>query len=299
MTNLNELNIVGEYNELTEEQKEFYRYELELTQKLIEVQQDKIKEIEEEQKSNKEAILLLLLGLIKGIEISDGILNISEKESKKIIKKINKEINNISKNEIINEKTNINEILNDVIEKGYDINSYIRNKGDNGYKPKNISKKDKNKIMGEKIEGLTHEGRLKNNKNNLFDTIKNEIGIFLTGSISLDILKTQLEKDLDSNKFMSNRLIKDQITRKLNQSKIIWNKDNDIKEKLYNSILCSTSCKSCVELHGKIFKIDDETIQIPRHINCYCYWSSVINFSVHWIDDVNWDDFIDWESGDK
>ena len=149
--------------------------------------------------------------------------------------------------------------------------------------------------MGEKIEGLTHEDRLINNKNNLFDTIKNEIGIFLTGAISLELLKIQLEKDLDSNKFMSNRLIRDQITRKLNQSKIVWDKDNDIKEKLYNSVLCSTSCKSCVELHGKIFRIDDETIQIPRHVNCYCYWSSVINFSVQWVDEVNWDDFIDWQ----
>ena len=119
MTNLNELNIVGEYNELTEEQKEFYRYELELTQKLIEVQQDKIKEIEEEQKSNKEAILLLLLRLIKGIEISDGILNISEKESKKIIKKIKsteepRTINNDKKNynsHSDNNKNTISEVL--------------------------------------------------------------------------------------------------------------------------------------------------------------------------------------------
>ena len=292
---IKDLDIIGTYDELTDEQIEFYNYELELTSRLIQEQEEKIKDIEEEQKSNKEAILLLLLGLIKGIEISDGILNISEKESKKIIKKINKEINNISKNEIINEKTNINEILNDVIEKGYDINSYIRNKGDKAYKPKNISKENKNRIMGEKIEGLTHEDRLINNKNNLFDTIKNEIGIFLTGAISLELLKIQLEKDLDSNKFMSNRLIRDQITRKLNQSKIVWDKDNDIKKKLYNSVLCSTSCKSCVELHGKRFRIDDETIQIPRHVNCYCYWSSVINFSVQWVDEVNWDDFIDWQ----
>ena len=292
---IKDLDIIGTYDELTDEQIEFYNYELELTSRLIQEQEEKIKDIEEKQKSNKETILLLLLGLIKGMEMSEGILNISEKESKELIKKINKEINNISKNEIINEKTNINGILNDVIEKGYDINSYIRNKGDKAYKPKNISKENKNRIMGEKIEGLTHEDRLINNKNNLFDTIKNEIGIFLTGAISLELLKIQLEKDLDSNKFMSNRLIKDQITRKLNQSKIVWDKDNDIKEKLYNSVLCSTSCKSCVELHGKIFKIDDETIQIPRHINCYCYWSSVINFSVHWIDDVNWNDFKDWQ----
>ena len=292
---IKDLDIIGTYDELTEEQIEFYNYELELTSRLIQEQEEKIKDIEEKQKSNKETILLLLLGLIKGMEMSEGILNISEKESKELIKKINKEINNISKNEIINEKTNINEILNDVIEKGYDINSYIRNKGDKAYKPKNISKENKNRIMGEKIEGLTHEDRLINNKNNLFDTIKNEIGIFLTGAISLELLKIQLEKDLDSNKFMSNRLIRDQITRKLNQSKIVWDKDNDIKEKLYNSVLCSTSCRSCVELHGKIFRIDDETIQIPRHVNCYCYWSSVINFSVQWVDEVNWDDFIDWQ----
>ena len=292
---IKDLDIIGTYDELTEEQIEFYNYELELTSRLIQEQEEKIKDIEEKQKSNKETILLLLLGLIKGMEMSEGILNISEKESKELIKKINKEINNISKNEIINEKTNINEILNDVIEKGYDINSYIRNKGDKAYKPKNISKENKNRIMGEKIEGLTHEDRLINNKNNLFDTIKNEIGIFLTGAISLELLKIQLEKDLDSNKFMSNRLIRDQITRKLNQTKLVWDKDNDIKEKLYNSVLCSTSCRSCVELHGKIFRIDDETIQIPRHVNCYCYWSSVINFSVQWVDEVNWDDFIDWQ----
>lgn len=295
--NVEDLDIIGTYDDLDEEQQSYIQAEILLTQALFDKQKEKIDKIKEEQESNKIAILLLLTTLIKDIKLNEGILNIDKTTSDKLIKKMNDEINKISKNEIINEKSNIKDILNDVVDKSYDINSYLSEKGNKDYKPTTISKDDKNNIMNEKIDNLTHEDRLTNNKTNLFTTIKNEIEAFLVGAISLEILKIQLNKDLDSNKFMSDRLINDQITRKSNGGKLSWMKDNGIKRKIYISVLCSTTCQACKELHGKIFKFDDNSIEIPRHVHCYCFWSFVPIFYSD-LDDENitWDNFIDWES---
>ena len=107
--------------------------------------------------------------------------------------------------------------------------------------------------MNEKIKRKTHEDRISTNKTNLFDIIKSDINSFLLGIFTLDILKTKLETNLDINNYNTGRLIKDQISRKFNQMKIQWFKDNGIKKKKYNSIMCPTTCGSCAEMNGKIF----------------------------------------------
>lgn len=298
--NLDDLDIIGTEDDLTEEEKSYYEHELELTRELYNKQQEKIEDIKKEQEDNKTAILLLLMSLIKDIQLNEGILNIDKNTSDKLVKKMNTEINKISKNEIIGEKTNIKNILNEVTTLGYDINSYLSSMGNSDYSPTKLSDKDKKTIMNEKVNGLTHEDRLTNNKNNIFDTIKNEIESFLVGAISLDVLKKTLQKDLDTNKFMSDRLIKDQITRKTNDGKNSWMKDNGTKRKIYVSVLCSTTCQACKEMHGKIFKYEDNSIEIPRHVNCYCFWASIPVFNVDFSDEnITWDNFIDWGGRDS
>ena len=287
---------INSFNDLSDEQKEYYEYELQLTRDLYSYEQEKIYELKKEQKTNKGKLLSSLLLLIKGIKLNNGYLNINENNSSKLIKKINKEIDDIFKNEIISEKIEIEKILNEVIDFSYDINSYLTSLSDDSYNPTELSDVIKTKILNSKIENKTYKDRIEKNKNKISDKIKNNIEKFLIGTITLEALKELLDKNLGTNNFNTERLAKDQISRKYSSSKEQWAKDNNIEVKIWISILCDTTCGKCRQRHLKVFDIKDNSIEIPAHINCYCYWFYVPlkNYKIN-KDKISWKEFLKWK----
>lgn len=278
-------------------EEEYIDIENYFTEELYSKEHKKITKIQKNEKSNKRELLLFLLSLISSFDIVDGVLNIPQNKIKEITKEINAEIDRICSEEIINTTQEANDILIDTIDTGYNMNSYILSIGSDDYIPTILDEDIKNNIMNEKIKRKTHEDRISTNKTNLFDIIKSDINSFLLGIFTLDILKTKLETNLDINNYNTGRLIKDQISRKFNQMKIQWFKDNGIKKKKYNSIMCPTTCGSCAEMNGKIFDVNDNTIQIPRHVNCYCYWSTVVENWNYDGKNPTWNDFLKWNKG--
>lgn len=276
-------------------EEEYIDIENYFTEELYSKEHKKITKIQKNEKSNKRELLLFLLSLISSFDIVDGVLNIPQNKIKEITKEINAEIDRICSEEIINTTQEANDILIDTIDTGYNMNSYILSIGSDDYIPTILDEDIKNNIMNEKIKRKTHEDRISTNKTNLFDIIKSDINSFLLGIFTLDILKTKLETNLDINNYNTGRLIKDQISRKFNQMKIQWFKDNGIKKKKYNSIMCPTTCGSCAEMNGKIFDVNDNTIQIPRHVNCYCYWSTVVENWNYDGKNPTWNDFLKWD----
>ena len=276
-------------------EEEYIDIENYFTEELYSKEHKKITKIQKNEKSNKRELLLFLLSLISSFDIVDGVLNIPQNKIKEITKEINTEIDRICSEEIINTTQETNDILIDTIDTGYNMNSYILSIGSDDYIPTILDEDIKNNIMNEKIKGKTHEDRISTNKTNLFDIIKSDINSFLLGIFTLDILKTKLETNLDINNYNTGRLIKDQISRKFNQMKIQWFKDNGIKKKKYNSIMCPTTCGSCAEMNGRIFDVNDNTIQIPRHVNCYCYWSTVVENWNYDGKNPTWNDFLKWD----
>ena len=288
-------NIIS-FNDLSKEQKEYYEYELQLTKNLYSYEQEKIDKLKKKQESNKEKLLSLLLLLIKGIKLNNGYLNINEGNLNKLMKKINKEIDDIFKNEIISEKIEVEKILNEVIDFSYDINSYLTSLSDDSYNPTELSDVIKTKILNSKIENKTYKDRIEKNKNKISDKIKNNIEKFLIGTITLEALKELLDKNLGTNNFNTERLAKDQISRKYSSSKEQWAKDNNIEVKIWISILCDTTCGKCRQRHLKVFDIKDNSIEIPAHINCYCYWFYVPlkNYKIN-KDKISWKEFLKWK----
>lgn len=276
-------------------EEEYIDIENYFTEELYSKEHKKITKIQKNEKSNKRELLLFLLSLISSFDIVDGVLNIPQNKIKEITKEINAQIDRICSEEIINTTQEANDILIDTIDTGYNMNSYILSIGSDDYIPTILDEDIKNNIMNEKIKRKTHEDRISTNKTNLFDIIKSDINSFLLGIFTLDILKTKLETNLDINNYNTGRLIKDQISRKFNQMKIQWFKDNGIKKKKYNSIMCPTTCGSCAEMNGRIFDVNDNTIQIPRHVNCYCYWSTVVENWNYDGKNPTWDDFLKWD----
>lgn len=276
-------------------EEEYIDIENYFTEELYSKEHKKITKIQKNEKSNKRELLLFLLSLISSFDIIDGVLNIPQNKIKEITKEINTEIDRICSEEIINTTQETNDILIDTIDTGYNMNSYILSIGSDDYIPTILDEDIKNNIMNEKIKGKNHEDRISTNKTNLFDIIKSDINSFLLGIFTLDILKTKLETNLDINNYNTGRLIKDQISRKFNQMKIQWFKDNGIKKKKYNSIMCPTTCGSCAEMNGRIFDVNDNTIQIPRHVNCYCYWSTVVENWNYDGKNPTWNDFLKWD----
>ena len=53
-----------------------------------------------------------------------------------------------------------------------------------------------------------------------------------------------------------------------------WLKDNKVKKKLLNCRFCN-SCEDCKADHHRIFDMDDNTIVLPRHVRCMCFWSNI------------------------
>lgn len=276
-------------------EEEYIDIENYFTEELYSKEHKKITKIQKNEKSNKRELLLFLLSLISSFDIIDGVLNIPQNKIKEITKEINTEIDRICSEEIINTTQETNDILIDTIDTGYNMNSYILSIGSDDYIPTILDEDIKNNIMNEKIKGKNHEDRISTNKTNLFDIIKSDINSFLLGIFTLDILKTKLETNLDINNYNTGRLIKDQISRKFNQMKIQWFKDNGIKKKKYNSIMCPTTCGPCAEMNGRIFDVNDNTIQIPRHVNCYCYWSTVVENWNYDGKNPTWNDFLKWD----
>ena len=291
---LNKLEIIGDISDLDNNQLEFYNYDILLTQELYNNQKEEINNINNKEEDNNNNLLSFIVSVISG-ELVNDVLDLSKSDIKIFKDKINKKLEIICNNEIKEEINKVNEILNSIISDGYDLNSYLMSKGIELYDITKLSDKDLDIIMNEKIDSKTHVDRIRNNINKLFDKIKNDITLLLTGEITLEMFKTRNKINNDINVFNSNRLINDQISRKSNIAKMKWFNDNNIKEKMYNSVLCPTTCEMCEELHGKIFNINDNMITLPLHINCYCFWTPVIN---EWNNNntvISWKDFRSWK----
>ena len=72
-----------------------------------------------------------------------------------------------------------------------------------------------------------------------------------------------------------------------------WLKDNKVKKKLLNCRFCN-SCEDCKADHHRIFDINDNTIVLPRHVRCMCFWSNINVYDWDYKGNISLKDFNDW-----
>ena len=283
-----------DYEELTEEQIEYTNYEEELTEYMLEEQQKQIEEIKKEQDKSKDYLLLYLLELIKDYNVSsEGLLELDDNIITDILNKVNKKIEKELSKEKKKETNMIDKLLNNIIVQGYYLNSFLTSLGNKDYVTTKISDNIKDKILNEKIDNKTYIERINKNKDTIYNNLKDTIKSFVEGTISFTILKKQINVNSDVNKFYTDRLTNDQTSRKYNQSKMQWLKDNKVKKKLLNCRFCN-SCEDCKADHHRIFDVNDNTIVLPRHVRCMCFWSNINVYDWDYKGNISLKDFNEW-----
>lgn len=283
---------------LTEEEQDYYDLDSSLTENLFDIYYNEVESLKKEQESNKSELLLLLLLLIKNKETNDGIISLTDKEYSEIEKELNSKIDDIVNSEIEKEIDFTENIINKVTDEKFNLNSYLYSLGVDEYKIEQISKEIKNNIIDTNIDGLTFKDRINNNKNTIGSMLKSDIKLFLTGDITLSIVKELINTEINTNKFMSDRLVKDMITRSVSGSNEEWMSKNNIDKKIYCSILCPTTCDKCKQNHGKTYDVSDVNApELPRHNYCKCiYMPLLTNWKREDKTDILYENYLTWKS---
>lgn len=67
------------------------------------------------------------------------------------------------------------------------------------------------------------------------------------------------------------RLVRNEVVRVQNAANEQFFKDNnDFKNLLYSATLDSKTCEKCASDDGKVFKVDEDRPELPRHVNDRC-----------------------------
>lgn len=288
------------YNELTDEEQDYYDLELLFTEEILKQQQEKIKEIKDKEDDSKSKLLLLLLLLFKGKKDDDK-LQLTEEEIKKYKDNITKKMNSIMQNEIDNEIDEIENILKSTAFDSYNTLNYIQTLGEKGFDISKITDSDINKIINETIDNKTFKDRTNDNKTKIFNIIKEEIFSFLTGVLTVGQIKKLIDNDFKTNQFNTDRLVNNEISRVLNTTKDKFREDNGIKKVIYCSVLEATTCSHCEELNGTIYDLDDKNRpKIPEdtHIYCKCFYITLADKDWKREDktDILYENYLTWKS---
>ena len=286
------------YSDLTEYQQDYYKLELSLTEELYNNQYEKLDDLYNKEDESNNSILLLLSLLIKDMKDTDK-LNLTNDEIEDVKSNFNKEINKIKNKEIKYENSQLDSILSETIKLSNGILGYLFYLNDNDLNYYNVSEDLINEILEYKIDNKTYKDRTKDNKDKLFNKIKDNLILFITGEITVNKIKKILDEHLKQNKNNTNRMLINEITRVSNSIKEQFRIDNDVNKVIYCNTLEGNVCEFCASLNGNIYDINDENKpKIPEdtHVNCKCFYVSVPNeWSIYNnADDINYDTFLNW-----
>lgn len=220
-----------------------------------------------------------------------NLLNSSNSKNLKSMTVIKNKVNDIFKSQFTLEKEYLLNTLRDVIKDSYDIQRFIYYLG-YGNISDSISKKDIEKIINEKIEDKTNIDRIRDNKDNIADKIIKNIGLYLTGVLTIEQIKKKIEAIFKENKDNTIRMFDNETHRCTNKAYNQFYKDYGVKKVQYISRLEHNTCNECRQLNGKIFNVGTE-IELPKHVHCMCFY---IPYYPKWNTDlnINYNNFKKW-----
>ena len=182
------------------------------------------------------------------------------------------------KTELKVETNTTKNILLDASRLKYSTNNYIYSLGMNiDYKLTQVSEKILDKIVDGKIDGEIWSDRIWKNKNQLANDLKIQVKNFLKGEISVNDIEKIVKTKYNANASDTKRLVNTEICRVQEQSNDTWQHDHNIEYVMYCATLDSYTCSECAELDGKVYKLDEKPVEIPRHPNDRCTYVSLPN----------------------
>lgn len=231
-------------------------------------------EIYGEQKEGLKKLLNELGEILLTFNIVDSVLKLTNKEKIRIKTKLNEIISNSFKKQCDLERKKINQILKDAILNNYYKKIYILSLGAKA-DIKKINDKIVEKIINGAVEGKNWTYRSWTNKKELENILKRDINRFLNGEITVNDIKAQVEKRFNTNAYVTNRLIDNEIARCQFEINDYFANEYSIEEQQFMAILDKRTTEKCRNLNGKVFKVNDPNKpKIPQdtHVGCRsCY----------------------------
>lgn len=231
-------------------------------------------EIYSEQKEGLKKLLNALGEILLFYTITDNILKLTSKEKRHIKHKLFKIISNSFDSQVKLEEKKINEILNNSISTNYYKKVYILSLGTK-VDVKKLKLDIVNKIINGVVEGNNWTHRSWTNKKDLEDILKRDIGKFLDGLITVNDIKAKVEKRFNTNAYITNRLINNEIARCQFEINDYFANEYGIEQQQFMAMLDSKTTQTCRGLDGSIFDVNDPNKpKIPQdtHIGCRsCY----------------------------
>lgn len=231
-------------------------------------------EIYGEQKEGLKKLLNELGEILLTFNIVDSVLKLTNKEKIRIKTKLNEIISNSFKKQGDLERKKINQILKDAISNNYYKKIYILSLGAKA-DIKKINDKIVEKIINGAVEGKNWTYRSWTNKKELENILKRDINRFLNGEITVNDIKAQVEKRFNTNAYVTNRLIDNEIARCQFEINDYFANEYGIEEQQFMAILDKRTTEKCRNLNGKVFKVNDPNKpKIPQdtHVGCRsCY----------------------------
>lgn len=248
--------------------------ELEANEKAYDYNAD---DIYQEQRNNLDNILYRLGGVVLSYLVVDSVLAISNKEKRQIKSEFDKLFRDIIKSESDLEKKKTTEILTNATSDNYYLKSFLINTYYD-INVKKLNKKDIEKIISGKIEGVNYNDRISKNKDKLNSDLNKLIDLFLDGKISVNDIEKAITDKYGYNAYKAKSLIETEISRVIAEANDKFAEENGIEYQMYMATLDNKTCPICARDDGKVFRRDDSNKpKLPRHTGDRCCYVNLPN----------------------
>lgn len=263
------MNKIKGVDKLTKAQRFYVINFLQLTKELYEINEKCLNDIWNLQNENEEELLRVIANIMLKYNIDNNKMNIKLSEQRQLIKQLDKQINYLMKGEYENENKILTDKLIELAKDKYNINNYLLSFGMN-FELKKISDKDLKRILDTKIKGKNYSDRIWNNRNYIAKKLKVHIRDFLDGKTNCNKIEKEIRNRFKVDKNLSKRLVRNEIARVQNEVNEQFFRDNNGEYLLYSATLDSKTCEECAKDDGKVFKVDEDRPELPRHVGDRC-----------------------------
>ncbi len=264
---------------INKNQKLFSKLIISLLEQMYEKHNKTLSEIcDPVRNSNKEQIINELSKIMFKCNIEDTCINISKAQQMKLYKELCSKINEMFGSEYNAEKECISDILNQTAKDSYYINSFVMAMGIN-YTLKPVSDKILQKIVNSEINKTSKiwSETLWDDKVNLRKDLKLQVKKFLNGEINVNDIGSVIQKKYRNNKYVTDRLVVDNISRVQEQSNNVWQKNHNIEYVLYMGTLDNKICSNCSQYDGQSYSVYEKPVDLPQHPFCRCTYVSIMD----------------------
>ena len=225
---------------------------------------------------NKGQLIKELSKIMFEFNILNDCLSINKAQQSKLYKKLSIKLDEMFNDEYLTERDCIKEILSNCAKDSYYINSFVTSIGIS-YTLKPVSNSILQKIIKHKIDGKMWSDRLWENKKNLRKDLKVQVKKFLNGEINVNEISNILEKKYSNNKYVTKRLVNNEISLVQNMANDVWNKNHNVNYVMWDATLDNKTCNDCGSLDGKVFPSDDIPYDGHKHVLCRCCTIPLVN----------------------